>query len=70
MCVYGIRSLEVLRVAFDLPVDQSCQVVEHHVLVRLNLLVGKDNAEVNAGIVHAVLVLDWLSEALQVKVML
>ena len=65
-----IASLEMFRVASHLPVDEALQVVEHHMLVGLNLLVGKDNSEVDSGHVHSVLVLNRLSQTLQVKVML
>ena len=66
----NVRSLEVFRVAPHLPVNETLQVVEHHVLVGLYLLIGEDNAEVDAGVIHSVLVFYWLPQPLQIKVML
>ena len=65
-----VGSLEMFWVTSDLPVDKALQVVEHHMLVGLYLLIGKDNSEVDSGHVHSVLVLNRLSQPLQVKVML
>ena len=66
----ALNSLEVFRVAAYFPVNETMQVVQYHVFVRLDLLVGEDYAQVDAGRVHLVLVLYWVSQALQIKVML
>ena len=60
----------MFRVSTHFPVNKPLQVVEHHVLVGLYLLVGKYNAQVDSGHVHSVLVLNWLPKPFQVKVML
>jgi len=53
-----------------LPVNQALQVVEYHMFVGLDLLIGKHNAKVDAGHVHSVLVLYWFSQSFQIKVVL
>ena len=54
-------------VSFDFPVDETLQVIKDHVFVAFYLLVSEDDAQVNTGGVHLVLVfLRVLSEQLEV----
>lgn len=39
----------------DLPIDESLEVVQHHVLVCLDLHVGLDYAEVHSGSIDILL---------------
>jgi len=48
----------VLGVSLDFPVHKALKVVKDHVLVAFDLLVRKDDTQVNTGGVHLVLVLD------------
>ena len=47
--LYSKLSLEVPRLLLDLPIDESLEVVQHHVLVCLNLHVGLDYSEVDSS---------------------
>ena len=48
----------MLGVSLDFPVHKALKVVKDHVLVAFDLLVRKDDTQVNTGRVHLVLVLD------------